>query len=524
MGKTFTLKKAAQLSRKPFFFTAVSGAAASLYCGGMTLCSWGGFNPSKRGSQPSSKIPLIPLSPTAQQAKFTFLTENYHGKHGVLVIDEMSMLTALYFFHVYDRHTFLPDENNNVPNDTPWAGHDVILSGDWNQIPGVGVSIPDIIYRVLIEPSSSRESMNDLELEAYQIFKRFTRAKLTEQMRSNDDAHNAHIASFTDTSHSRPITRSFINHLKEKVLKEDDVRGSDSPWIHDSVFLTSSNIERAAINLAQATLLAKLTGNVLIKWALKSTTVAGDLSNDEMIYLIENYPETAGYFMKGAPAVLTQNLKPELGLSNGSVCRMHSLIFDSAHTEYRNTQDRINNAIAGETVIIFLAPQYVVIEYKYEGSVTDFSTNMKIGGLRPLVADNMCIAIKTSTTVIDTLKNAILGTPQGRVLLQHNYYVAGVEFMYALTFEKSQGKTINNVILCLNKNPYRSPTLAALYVAFTRVTSGDHLRVLSTSNILDLDRLRNLEHNKKLILLEKVCALSILLTTLSFMIIPLYCK
>ena len=88
-----------------------------------------------------------------------------------------------------------------------------------------------------------------------------------------------------------------------------------------------------------------------------------------------------------------------------------------------------------------------------------------------------------------------------KVVKNYAWYVSAVELLFACTFEKAQGKTLSRVIMCLHQNPWRSAQLAHFYVAFTRVTTGDDLRVWPARE-LNLERFKKLQHSLELILLH----------------------
>jgi hypothetical protein len=135
-------------------------------------------------------------------------------------------------------------------------------------------------------------------------------------------------------------------------LKIDETSNPNSPWVTESVCLTTSNIKRAIINKYRSILYAIVKGEICIIWPLNTPGgQSSSLSIDDLNEIQNRYPDTNGYFVRGAPAVLTENLNPEKGLSNGSVVIMNSLVFDRSNEElYEDTMSQLNNAIPGSII------------------------------------------------------------------------------------------------------------------------------------------------------------------------------
>lgn len=184
-GKTYSLSQVERITHIPIIYTAIGGAAASNLPGGKTVCNVMNFNPKIRTKSPSSKTALPTMNSNNDALKLLFLQQQFQQKHGLLCLDELSMITALYFIHTSNRLREVPLKVEY--NQEPFGNHDVIFMGDWNQIPAIGENIPKWIFRVLIQPSEIKSPQDDLMVEATRIFKTFKRMKLTEQQRARND-------------------------------------------------------------------------------------------------------------------------------------------------------------------------------------------------------------------------------------------------------------------------------------------------------------------------------------------------
>ena len=136
--------------------------------------------------------------------------ENQPGKlNGMLVIDEVSLMHALYLAHVSNRLCELPgcnrlpgtppDINDLARRASPFGGYDVILAGDWNQIPAIGENIPQVIEDLLHEPCKLHQPSGAMLVQAAQLFMGFQRFQLVEQVRAVGDVqHTARIERMVD--------------------------------------------------------------------------------------------------------------------------------------------------------------------------------------------------------------------------------------------------------------------------------------------------------------------------------------
>jgi hypothetical protein len=89
-----------------------------------------------------------------------------------------------------------------------------------------------------------------------------------------------------------------------------------------------------------------------------------------------------------------------------------------------------------------------------------------------------------------------------KVLTGVRFYPASVELLFACTYEKSQGKTLEYLILCLHPNIWAQLDIRKLFVGLTRVRESVLMRVFPSDN-LKLDRFLKYKHDKYTVLLNK---------------------
>ena len=107
---------------------------------------------------------------------------------------------------------------------------------------------------------------------------------------------------------------------------------NDDSWAITPIVVTT-NSECAFINLQHLRQFAAYTLQPVVKWRneLKEDITCSLLNTEGGIEKIfkSNNVELFGYFVKGAPAYLTENINPLRQLANGTSVVLHSLTWDS---------------------------------------------------------------------------------------------------------------------------------------------------------------------------------------------------
>ena len=108
------------------------------------------------------------------------------------------------------------------------------------------------------------------------------------------------------------------------------------------------------------------TGNPIIAWRLPMTPKYEKQYANRMDVLYSIVRDMIAYFVSGAPCSLTENVRPEKGLSNGTSGRVHSLVLDPE--EPALTLDSISNAALGQVVFLKNPPFVVNVEIPKEST------------------------------------------------------------------------------------------------------------------------------------------------------------
>ncbi len=504
-GKTFTLGQVMRIvSERPFLFVANSGSAASLLPGGKTICNAFAFNPRHKHKSLSETTKLPSLMSGGQATKFAVLKDHFVNKGGVLIVDEISQVAALTMYHMGNRMQELHlDSDNSARKALPWAGNHNILCGDWFQIPSVNRSIPELLYQHIIN-NEKDEKNQQWSSSVMEHFKQFKQHKLTVNKRSEGDPeHIARVAQLVDVFRKEPISDEIIDYFLKSILSSEDVKKDPQKWLVDAICLTTSNAERLWLNKYRAVLAAIFLKEVIVTWEVKITSDHDlqSLTEEERENLREKNLELTGFFLRGAPCAMTENFNTSKNISNGSQGYMNALVFDHKDILYRKTMELIENAQPGSTVHVPIRPLYFIVDVKNDGERISQAEQIDAIHATPLRENYVCVSISAADTkkTAEKLESVCIGS---KVLTQVKYYVPSVVLLFACTFDKSQGKSMDAVILCLHENPWVAITLAKLYVAYTRIRLSCNLRVWPFRD-LGLERLKKLKFSAAVVCLTQ---------------------
>ena len=461
-GKTFTITEAQNLaSPRPFICCAAYGSAAASLPGGSTICQVFGFNAQKKRNYGVDKE-MRSLSDKFMPTVFARLHKQFVEEQGILVVDEVSLLTAVNLYHIsktlqdlMQTQTFKKDEVLTASNryhlssqlhaESDFGGVNVMLAGDWFQIPGIGMGLPEAVMHLILEKDVPYGKVNKKSLAGANKFLEFTKLELHQNVRSGKDPkHSAMVASISDFNKRYPVTEDFILHLKNKTLTSKDLL-DDATWLEEGLFLTSNNETRKCLNYCLAREFCKLRKEVLIMYPLEIKTTYDDLDildthmtqDDLRAELRKKYPDMWGYYIKSGPAVLTRNLKPELKLANGSQVYFHSMIFDPKDTFFKEVEKIISDAKPGSVVQLPIAPSYIIVEApKLDIENFSLEENEMLDGVTPTRDNYICYAVPTYGTQNDRIRNPIV---KDKILTTCEFKEARIEMLFSCTFHKAQG-------------------------------------------------------------------------------------
>jgi len=334
-------------------------------------------------------------------------------------------------------------------------------------------------------------------------FAEFQLLELKEQVRAAaDPVQMETLLKLRDFTAPEHIDDELIKSLTERMLCSEDFLQPAPPddpndtWSNAPVCVTS-NKERTSLTPVLAQQLAKNRGVPLITWRKNCTgsiiqqTKAKEEIFEQTGIMEDLYSLDSGLvylFVKGAPAYITENVNPGLGLANGTLVYLHSLSFgDKVPAEdIAIIERRINSASPGERVHLDFPPTFVNVQLTPQ--LTENWSNDQ-----SLIPGEAVIPVGlVSNRSIQTVD---IAQPNGKVfreqvqVLEHR-----VELGLVLTFHKMQGKTLKKIILELNERKFK-PRLDydMLLVGLSRVTTRDGIRIIGVPKGKFLNYLKSLK-------------------------------
>ena len=162
-----------------------------------------------------------------------------------------------------------------------------------------------------------------------------------------------------------------------------------------------------------------------------------------------------GFFVRGASCVLSKNLCTTLGYAKGTKGILESVVWDPEDGEVPDME-----SLPRGVVTTVKQPRFLLVRVK--------------GKLIPIGTCNG--KIKGRKKQKNPRKNKSQ-RKQGRPLVFRKH---PVDLLFAVTYHKLQGLTLDKLILTINKhpNPFLRLVLSSLYVGISRVHNLSEVRVL----------------------------------------------
>jgi hypothetical protein len=347
----------------------------------------------------------------------------------VLLIDEVSMLTSELLAQTHHR---LQQIRNNEKN---FGGVSIILLGDLFQLEPVGKPV----YSTSI---NSNQPVPDL-------FHLFSQHELATQHRSIDSFHTKKLETLRK-HYMFPEQRIPMIPFLERIKILQSI---DRPKFAQATILVASNLERNMLNLVALKNFARRNNLPIFRWRNEVQGIM--MTEKQHSDLAENEPILFGYFCPGAPAVITTNINPSNRLANGTPVTLFSLTFH---------QDAV------------LPEAFELNTFSSPGEIIDvpfpYSINVKRRSYLAQCSDSdEIIPIFQEPPKEDRKKK--------KISISHH----GLHLSFAMTFHKSQGQTLDRVIVDVNNRAKHSKSLGriswhALFVALSRVKKSNHIRLL----------------------------------------------
>ena len=231
--------------------------------------------------------------------------------------------------------------------------------------------------------------------------------------------------------------------------------------------IVSSNAMRNAINKKQVVRFAAHKGLRWCSWrAPLGGTIAARLSPAHLDHLYTG--ELVSYFCAGAPAVMTKNVNPTLGISNGTDAVLVDIL------------DEMGSPIPFENgQMLTECPAWLVVR------LPGVDATSRAWHGKSLDPDGSCvIAVPFAFEAVKT--------PYGQLSAKQTC----VDLAFSYTYWKAQGRTLRRVVLALDAPPASSrlPSidLQMLYVGVTRVCSIDDVKIFPVQRADDFRHVKEL--------------------------------
>jgi hypothetical protein len=308
--------------------------------------------------------------------------------------------------------------------------------------------------------------------------------ELNQQMRIRKD--KAHQAIIKRLYHGLPIGQPDIK-ANYKLLSDTDLTSGE--WIEAPV-LVAMNRERFTLLEERAKLFATFHKTHVICWQREMRNWEQEPPPAFAMQATDD-PVCWEHFVVNAPGFFNQTVQKNLLMVNALPVRYHSLKFDN------DMEVLLKHALlhtpVGEIIDMPQPPEYIIVELlpslkHVEPGVLDALRDLSLE--RPkrdrngVLKNRILFPLHRHKCNWDQLPIMIRG---GTCFLPSRAKFRNIfplELAFAITVHKSQGRTLDRVIIALSScGVHRCDfEFSQLLVAMSRVTSGDHIRLLLTGN------------------------------------------
>ena len=413
---------------------AYTGIAASLI-GGKTLHVLAGI-PVRGGKQSAH---------TLKKLRDFWRTKRY------FIIDEYSMLSRTFFAKLSRIISTVME----VEEDKLFGGLNMIIVGDFHQFPPVVSRQSAPLYW----PVDSRHDTEE-EIVGRKIFEQFsTVVQLKKQVRIGDAAWHDVL------QHVRygNCRQQHIDMIRKLIITNPNCPPTDftaSPW-KNARLVTPRHSVRNQWNSAAIRKHCMESGNRLYICPAEDMVGGRPVSNEEKIAISTHKKGSRaqierGGLMKeieiaiGAPVMVTLNIMTDLDVANGVRGRVKGIVVDEREPMTMTKEAHI--------VRLQYPPQYVLVELERSKAPT-------LEGLPENVIP------------IEPVRKAFTIEKDGRRMTVNRTQLP-LTLAYAFTDYRSQGQTLDPVIVDIGPPPYGRLTPFNIYVALSRGTGRDNIRLL----------------------------------------------
>ena len=500
-GKSFCatelMKGVHKCLRKRSVAMAPTGIAAS-HIGGYTLH----LVLDLPGKHVHSESPLKQFSDTKLK-----IARKLFADVRLVVIDEVSMLSPAFLAHIDARL-------RTVANcDRPFGGYKTILMGDFYQLPPVCSS--QTLYQAASKdhveqkrasrrpPAPSRVMKRFMTAHGEKIFAEMVVMPFKTQQRIDASATRQIERILSVRSRNKPYCREFFDGIKT-------LSAADVDNFRFATIVLPGNMEREALNWKQTLRWGSIHGEVPVRWRREltgSTMSALGSDHQETLFSRPSAQCLYQYFVRGAPAYLTENVKPDLGLANGTPIKLLDIV-DSRYNENPsivppslspgsqfvevNFEEGLRLLYEVPHLHRKACPRHRTMVERRQGIAEKEACSECLADIeweRAFGSVSLCPSSMPSsdeTSSLPSEKRVIFS--QGRGSQNECFRVERVDINtkgipfdmgFALTLHKVQGQTLDKVILCLDSDTtYPSGiNFESVYVGVSRVRCENDLRL-----------------------------------------------
>ena len=182
-------------------------------------------------------------------------------------------------------------------------------------------------------------------------------------------------------------------------------------------------------------------------------------------YFYKNYPALTHCFIKGAPGYLIKNLKPSLGLANGTKAIYEAIVLDERDDPVTISQ-RLVNEISSD-IVLKHPPHYIIVSI-LQADPSLFNKMIIIEG-------QVIIPIG----IVKRRKDIAVKTTREAKQFKICYNPHNIEPGFAVTVHKIQDQTVDNVIIDLNFRPFQTQfDFHSLIVSLSQMRNSNNIRIL----------------------------------------------
>ena len=270
-----------------------------------------------------------------------------------------------------------------------------------------------------------------------------------------------------------------LNHKDLDLYKElSRIDLQEEEWLR-APMIVATNMERFLYSDLRSVSYGIYSRTPVIRWPMK--VKKGTIETMHSIHY--------EYFVAGCDAVISTNIKKELGLVNALNIRMHSLIVDNPQDRHKldlvaASIENSPNVLTREDVLVSIdqIPDFVIVEVTKES--LEILSREKQQHLKLLsISQNEVLIPIAPQNVGKTFPVYSSFTQDGPLFDVEVCPHFPINPTFAMTVNKAQGQTLDRIIVAISKRPGNTNfSYEALNVALTRVKDSKNLRLFLIGN------------------------------------------